>query len=94
MTTCRKPSLLTANTRIEYKALGDHLSTLPLGATCADLADHLRAFGGPAWLAMVIDVVDPTLSWLVGLKTISWLLHGGNPCFDRGVFEDWATDAY
>ena len=94
MTTCRKPYLPTDSPRIEYKALGDHLSTLPLRATCADLADHLRSFGGVDWLVMVVDAMDPTVEWLKGLKIISWLLHDENPRFDRGVFEDWATDAY
>jgi len=43
---------------------------------------------------MVVDAMDPTVEWLKGLKIISWLLHDENPRFDRGVFEDWATDAY
>ncbi len=81
------------STRIDYRALAVHIAGIALHADCAALVRRLVEYPGAERLALqVVRDMQPTDSWFDGLTVLSAALQAENARFDRGLFEEWATE--
>ncbi len=79
--------------RIDYRALAAHIAGIALHADCGALVRRLVEYPGAERLALqVTRDTRPTDSWFEGLTVISAALQAENVRFDRGMFEEWATE--
>ena len=84
--------------RVIYRDLANHLATLPLSATCADLAARLRGYKGAdaEYLAQLVAAVETwpgETDYLVGMESMcDEVLKRDNPRFLTLLFMDWVLE--
>lgn len=82
---------------VEYRPLARELASLPLSATCADLASVLESSAAcqpeaKARLVAAVRELPPAAEWLRGLFVVCDVLQRDNARFVPALLMDWALE--
>ncbi len=82
---------------IAYRPFAARLASLPLSATCADLAAVVRDYqpcedGLRRQLLAAVEARSANVDWLQGLFALCEVLKAQNPRFSPALFMEWALE--